>query len=549
MEPANSSPRKTNADPADQAWVRAFFLTVGAGLLLLVGTAAWQVALVSASSPYGLLKTYPSPVAATNEEFGNAVDWLPSGNELIVGARGDRHGGASPIGAVYVLNTTTGAVTHVITNAESGANDYFGYAIAVSGTRVLIGAQLNSFGATNAGAAYLYDTGSGALIQTFHNPNPNTGDKFGSSVAIISDTAVLVGVPYSGTTSIGRAYICMIIDGTCPTAIDSPSGYPGGDFGLSVVALGDEFAVAAPLDQPFSSPHGKVYVFTTTTGSLYATITLPVTTTTTGDNFGSALASVNGDILIGAQFGGSSILNTSGAAYLYQPNGTLVRSFFNPDPNDGSARFGAAVAGDGNLLFIGAPGATGTFINEGRAYLYNSTTGVLVDTFQKASPAAGDQFGNAVAVMGENFLAGAQDDGLGATKAGAVYRFGAVPANFSGSSKTVNATAVRPGDLLTYTLMLSNSGTIAANFALTDTLDVHLSLVSAPGMSGGTILTATGVLSGLTQLNYIVTLRTSRPFSGTVANAAQLTGDGSLRNLNAPLVTVAQRLWLPVVRR
>lgn len=183
--------------------------------------------------------------------------------------------------------------------------------------------------------------------------------------------------------------------------------------------MGDRFAVAAPFD----GLHGTVYVFTTTTGALYQTITL-TSTATSGDYFGSSLAYANGKLLIGAQTGGTSSVITPGAAFLYQPDGTLIRAFYNPDPTDPSytsARFGAAVAGDGNTVLIGAPGADSS---SGRAYLFDATTGALIDTFHKTSPAAGDHFGNAVALLGDNFLVGAPDDGQGAAGAGAVYRFG-----------------------------------------------------------------------------------------------------------------------------
>jgi FG-GAP repeat len=220
-------------------------------------------------------------------------------------------------------------------------------------------------------------------------------------------------VPQYLNNKVGRAYICLIADGTCLTAINSPHGTENGQFGLSVVAMGDRFAVAAPLD----GLHGTVYVFITTTGALYQTITL-TSTATSGDYFGRSLAYVNAKLLIGAQTGGTSSVITPGAAFLYQPDGTLIRAFYNPDPTDPSytsARFGAAVAGDGNTVLIGAPGADSS---SGRAYLFDATTGALIDTFHKTSPAAGDHFGNAVALLGENFLVGAPDDRQGAAGAG-----------------------------------------------------------------------------------------------------------------------------------
>jgi uncharacterized repeat protein (TIGR01451 family) len=207
------------------------------------------------------------------------------------------------------------------------------------------------------------------------------------------------------------------------------------------------------------------------------------------------------------------------------------------------------VAADGNLALIGAPGAQ---VNEGRAYLFDAATGALIDTFKKTTPVSGDFFGNAVAILGESFVIGVPGDSTGASGAGAVYRFGPlppVPANLAGSSKTASASTVWSGNLLTYTLTLTNSGTLAANFALTDTLDANVSLVSAPGLTGSSTLTASGILTGLAQITYQVVVHTGPTFNGTIANVAQLSGDGTTRNLTAPLVAVTNRLLLPLVTR
>jgi hypothetical protein len=91
---------------------------------------------------------------------------------------------------------------------------------------------------------------------------------------------------------------------------------------------------------------------------------------------------------------------------------------------------------------------------------------------------------------------------------------------------------------------------LTATFLLTDVLDANLALVSAPGMSGTTSLSAAGQLGPLGVQVYTVTVRASLVFSGTVNNTAQLRGAGQTWNLNAPAVTVSQyyyRLFLPAI--
>jgi uncharacterized repeat protein (TIGR01451 family) len=126
------------------------------------------------------------------------------------------------------------------------------------------------------------------------------------------------------------------------------------------------------------------------------------------------------------------------------------------------------------------------------------------------------------------------------------------PPDFSASSKAVNTTSVTGGDLMTYTLAVANNGGTAATFVLTDTFNPHLTLVSAPGLSGTTTLTATGMISRLEQQSFNFTARVSATYSGTVTNTAQLSGDGTTRDLHAPTVSVAAityELRLPVIVR
>ncbi len=118
--------------------------------------------------------------------------------------------------------------------------------------------------------------------------------------------------------------------------------------------------------------------------------------------------------------------------------------------------------------------------------------------------------------------------------------FGPVtPADFSGSAKVVNTTSITAGQLLTYTLIVSNSGQAAANFAITDTLNAALTVIDAPGLTqNGSTLSGSGSIGGLAQTAFTITARTSITFSGSITNVASLGGDGQVRQLSAPAVTV-----------
>jgi len=122
--------------------------------------------------------------------------------------------------------------------------------------------------------------------------------------------------------------------------------------------------------------------------------------------------------------------------------------------------------------------------------------------------------------------------------------------NFGGSTATVAPTAVKSGDLFTYTLTISNSGAASGPFILTDTLDSHVSLVSAPNMTAaGSTLSANGTINGQTTQTFAITVRASYGYSGTITNTAQLSGDGSMYEWTALNVQVQSqyRVYLPLV--
>ncbi|HZY42006.1 MAG TPA: hypothetical protein VFF59_08395, partial [Anaerolineae bacterium] len=115
----------------------------------------------------------------------------------------------------------------------------------------------------------------------------------------------------------------------------------------------------------------------------------------------------------------------------------------------------------------------------------------------------------------------------------------ALPANFSGSVKLVNTTTITAGQVLTYTLIVSNSGEVTTNFALTDTLNAALTVISAPGLTqNGSTLSVSDSIGGQSTRTYTIAARTSITFSGSITNVAALSGDGQVRQLSAPVVTV-----------
>ena len=388
--------------------------------VLAVGSAFnLQVPTASAQSAGFTMLTITNPTPEVGDSFGVSV--APVGADRVLIGAYAANLGASGAGAAYLFSTN-GALLTTFTNPTPAAGDYFGVSVAAVGNdRVLIGAFGDNAGATDAGAAYLFDT-DGTLLTTFAKLTPAAGDAFGHSVAAVGTDRVLIGV-YSDDTAgnnAGAAYL-FSTNGKLLTTFTKPAPAAGGHFGRSVAAVGsDRVLIGAPYDNTGATKAGAAYLFRAD-GALLATFTNP--TPATNDYFGFSVAAAGTDrVLIGAHLDDEGATD-AGAAYLFSTNGALLTTFTNPTPayRDFFGRSVAAV-GDDRVL-IGAEGDDTGASSAGAAYLF-STNGVLLKTFTNSAPADTDYFGASVAAAGtDRVLIGASGDDTGAENAGVAYLF------------------------------------------------------------------------------------------------------------------------------
>ncbi len=323
------------------------------------------------SSSGALLTTFTNPTPGSVENFGFSVAGVGS-DKVLIGAPADSTAGAFAAGAAYLFGTN-GALLFSFMNPTPLMSEHFGISVAAVGTdRVLIAAPDDNTGASGAGAAYLFST-SGPLLTTFTNPTPAALDQFGSAVTAVGIDRVLIGACADHTAGIdaGAAYL-FSTNGALLTTFSNPTPGSGENFGFSVAAVGsDKVLIGAPDDNTGAARAGGAYLFGTN-GALLTTFTNP--TPAASDHFGNCVAAVGADrVLIGAEYDGAGA-SQSGAAYLFSANGALLATFTNPTPA-AMDEFGCALAavGTDRLLIaasgdgMGAPGA-------GVAYLFSPDT-------------------------------------------------------------------------------------------------------------------------------------------------------------------------------
>jgi len=194
--------------------------------------------------------------------FGSSVSI--DANVIVVGARWDnvsdyREGSL----CVFRRNGETWAFEQKI----EGENrlDNMGYSVAVSGNTFVAGVYSYAYGANgNAGAAFVYEWNGSSWTKeaTLYDPNADTSDRFGNSVAI-DGNSIVVGEMYYGASNIGAAFLFERSGGSWSQGqkFEDPSGIASDYFGNSVAIDGEIAIAGAYKDDGGKTDSGAAFIF------------------------------------------------------------------------------------------------------------------------------------------------------------------------------------------------------------------------------------------------------------------------------------------------
>jgi len=294
----------------------------------------------------------------------------------VVGAYHKDTAGALSTGKVYVYSWEDATSTYVevatITASDACAFDDFGYAVAIAGNRVVVGAfsaspshpQYTLTCIPTAGKVYVYnwdaDTSTYAEVAILIAADAAVNNRFGSSLAIKGDTLV-VGAAYQDTpgSDIGQVYVYKWRDTNYVevTTIVGYGAHRNDTFGKSLALSGDSNRLVVGA----LSIQGDIYVGTvcvydwdeaTTTYKVVTLLTTPSEWST--ESFGASLA-LSGDgnmLIVGEQIVPKvRIYGWEAATSTY----TEVASITDSSSRD-CTQFGSSVvlSDNGNRLLVGA---------------------------------------------------------------------------------------------------------------------------------------------------------------------------------------------------
>ncbi|MBP7951578.1 MAG: choice-of-anchor D domain-containing protein [Verrucomicrobiales bacterium] len=378
------------------------------GSRIVVGTSGSQVFVfdMTSATPTVPVLTLDSNQGGT-DNFGHAIGI--DGNRIVVGASELPTQGS---GSAYVYDVTSATPTapvHTLTNPAEGVA--FGFAVAISGTRVVVGgANVNSL---ETETTYVYDLANATPttpVVTINDPGPGGDDQFGQAVAL-SGARLIIGAPHDDTIApsggIGYSYD---LAGTTPTVpgalLNAPTPTKGDKFGISTAISGARVVVAANIaDRAFVYDLGSI------------TPTVPAFVF---EQEGASAVDING-VLVAVGSNDAEQVKVFDLASATPTTPVLVID----DPNPGAfTAFGSCVAISGTRMVVGEPMEDAGGVDVGRAHVYDlasATPTVPVATLTNPAPADSGNFGGAVDISGTRFVVGAIGDATGADHAGIAY--------------------------------------------------------------------------------------------------------------------------------
>lgn len=320
--------------------------------------------------------------------------------------------------------------------SDAALGDQFGGALAISDQVIVCGAPYTDAPALNdSGSAYVFRQQGADWTQeavlTAHFAA--SSDLFGRCVAVDADN-ILVGMPGDDddATDAGSAHSFRWTGTAWYRDQKLVAGDPEDNksFGASV-ALGDGLGViGAPGDSQGGYASGAAYTFRIVDGDWMPYVKLVPLGAAAEQQFGSAVATDNGTVVVGAS-GTDDVGTNSGAVYIFEHNGIwwTQRAKLTASQPASQDRFGTSVCLRGDLLLVGCTGDDDHGSSSGAVYVFEKPPGGWVDMTETAKLTASDgqayaSFGLEVSLDGDLAVIGAPWAGGGPAPApGAAYVF------------------------------------------------------------------------------------------------------------------------------
>jgi hypothetical protein len=315
-----------------------------------------------------------------------------------------------------------------LTAFDGDVEDRFGYSVDISGDYVIIGSYLDDDLGMDSGSAYVfrYYNTDWVLDDILVASDALFDNRFGTSVSINGDYAIVGSPGFSMGSFIGAAYIFKK-ENESWVEVDKITASDGdhGDFFGGSVSIHEDYAIVGA--QHSNDSRGAVYIFKNNgSDNWIEEEKLTVLDWEDRNSFGHSLAFDGKRLIVGAPWD-DMVDSISGSVYIFMKNET---SWFREDkliPSDGdySDRFGYSVSIHGEYAIIGNHFDDDFGSESGSAYIfkYNDSGWVEEKKLTASDGQKLDLFGSSVDICNDVAIVGAKWDNDNGDNSGSVYIF------------------------------------------------------------------------------------------------------------------------------
>ena len=254
------------------------------------------------------IKKIQASDAEASDQFGISV--ACSENRIVVGARYE-DSTASGAGSVYIFDIHGNQISK-IQASDAETSDYFGNYVACSDNRIVVGAAYEDSTASGAGSVYIFDLNGNELAK-IQASDAQGDDLFGYSVAC-SDNRIVVGAAYEDSTAsgAGAAYI-FDLNGNELVKIQASDAQADDYFGTSISCTNNRIVVGAYSEDTTAAGAGAAYIFDIDGNELAK---IQASDAQSVDFFGRAVSVSDNRIVVGAHYEDTPAPD-AGAAYIF----------------------------------------------------------------------------------------------------------------------------------------------------------------------------------------------------------------------------------------
>jgi hypothetical protein len=323
-----------------------------------------------------------APDAIEEQRFGVAVDI--DGDLAVVGAYWDIVESNVDAGSAYVFERVDGQWKFLqkLIAPQPRRRAFFGFAVAVDGARIAVGARGDSFPGQEQGSVVFFQRDARGVFRAgaaLSPPDSAPFDSFGAFIDLRGDLALVAapGARRADSIAGGRAYLMSAAAGgnewSFIQTLSDPAGVAGDGFSFSV-ALGTE-PLRAYVGTPFvgigpdAAAVGRALEFRPDNrGAWQLRRTLESPIVVAGTQFATSLAAHPSGVVVGAIGIDSGALADIGGGFFVPHDGPMQTLIAPPSVR---AQTGRAVAVNAaGVTLLGAPGLATVNPQEGAVFEY-----------------------------------------------------------------------------------------------------------------------------------------------------------------------------------